>query len=594
MKIQKITDIFVAVLFSLSLLILSIVVYVKYLWPDADFEQIMYTLCDLTPAVIKENSYFMDYILSLLLFIIVWPLGILKLKTRYQFLASILISIITLYLIGYFSYVYLSHSSSTLYEEEYVDPETITYNFPEKKRNLILIYLESFEQNFTSPKHYQTNLIPHLSAMQTADNHSLSYYGLPGTNYSVAALIAGHCGIPQRFTKNTDIWASKFFLPQAVCFPEILTKNDYQTKIIKAADITYTNVDVFAKTHGYQQALGNDELKEKYLYLKEPPYQGTFGGINDRALFDVAKKELAEFDKDKPFMLTLFSLDTHAPLYYKDTQCPQQFGDLRDSYLCTDSIVHDFVEWFKTTPYWQNTTIVITGDHVLGTRIKTKGHPKRGIFNVFLNVPNGITIDNQKEFASFDLAPTILESMGIELKPHAFGLGRSLFSKEKTLAQEQGSSLRANIMKQSAVYAHFNEPKEKRQSIYIPYTLNTELSNKDLTNYTDAYEEIFGQYYLDRLNIELSPAPSSDIEIEMTFNAIIAFGSSINFSINQKEVLNLVIDKTMRQPYKVKFNLKKEDILDNKLQLIFRNNKGLTLATEMGIAPQSFIIRNKD
>ena len=43
-------------------------------------------------------------------------------------------------------------------------------------------------------------------------------------------------------------------------------------------------------------------------------------------------------------------------------------------------------------------------------------------------------------------------------------------------------------------------------------------------------------------------------------------------------------------PYKIEFTVKKELITDNKLQLKFRNNKGVTSAVEMGIAPLTLTV----
>ena len=68
-----------------------------------------------------------------------------------------------------------------------------------------------------------------------------------------------HFYIPLRFIKERDIWSSKYFLPQANCLAEVLKNEGYQTALIKAADITFTNANIFALTHGYNEALGVDE-----------------------------------------------------------------------------------------------------------------------------------------------------------------------------------------------------------------------------------------------------------------------------------------------------------------------------------------------
>ena len=60
-----------------------------------------------------------------------------------------------------------THEKSDLYEQYYVDGRDISLVFPEKKRNLIYIYLESMETTFAdraSGGVMESNLMPELSA----------------------------------------------------------------------------------------------------------------------------------------------------------------------------------------------------------------------------------------------------------------------------------------------------------------------------------------------------------------------------------------------------------------------------------------------
>ncbi|MBP5698383.1 MAG: hypothetical protein J6W96_02505, partial [Alphaproteobacteria bacterium] len=69
---KKIFEIIIFTLFSLALLILSISLYIKFLWPQADYEQIIMTLHDLTPQIISENIFLSDIFGGLATFIILW------------------------------------------------------------------------------------------------------------------------------------------------------------------------------------------------------------------------------------------------------------------------------------------------------------------------------------------------------------------------------------------------------------------------------------------------------------------------------------------------------------------------------------------
>ena len=479
---KKLFDLVILSFLAIATFVFSIYIYVKWMWPNADFEQISMTIKDLTPHVIAANTTTSDYVFGFLFFVIIFPLCYLFLNMWQRLsIASLLVAII-LYTSGYIHYIIYTNSTSTLYENHYVHPDNIDIQFPEKKRNLILIYLESFENNFANEKHYQKNLIPNLSALQKDGEFSNKHHSLTGSDYSIASIVASQCGIPLRFTQERDIWSSKYFLPQATCFAELLKKEGYQTSLVKAADITFTNANIFALTHGYNKALGVDEILADIPTNERSSYIGTFEGVKDRVLLDFAKQKLASFDKDKPFMLTLFSLDTHTPGYFQDQICSHSFNDLRDIFMCSDKTFSEFINWLKESPYWENTTVVILGDHLLPSRIKTIGYPKRGIFNAFLNTPEGLKIDNNKKFSTYDIAPTLLESLDIKLSPRAFGLGRSLFAKDLTLVEKLGASeFKILLRKKSDIYNKFNKPKEKRAYKFVSYTLGSHLGNKYLT-----------------------------------------------------------------------------------------------------------------
>ena len=590
MMFKKALNLLIFALFTFCLLFFSVLLYIKYLWPNADYEQIINTIKDLTFNVIKENTYPSDIFFSLLFFIIIWPLAGLKLSAKQQLFSIFVLIFGALYLSGALTYAYLSRQTSTLYETRYADPEQLKIDFKNKKRNLILIYLESFEENLKEAEHYEQNLIPNLSSYLTDENHSENYHPVLGANYSIAALVATHCAIPLRYAKDRDIWAMRYFMPQAVCFPEILKQNGYQTKIIKAADIRFTYAHIFATTHGYEQALGINELREKYPELNDKKYAGCFGGLSDRTLFEYAKKELSAFSPDKPFLLTLFSLDTHTPSHYIDPQCPQKFHDIRDAYLCTDSIVNEFIGWLKTTPYWQNTTVVILGDHLLPTRMYTKGHPKRRVLNVFLNLPEDLKISSNRNISGLDIAPTLLESVGINLPAHAFGLGRSLFAEEPTLFETFGKDINLKLIQNSEIYNRFRTPKEERKETYLPYNFGQTLTNESILPYTDAYDNVLGTYYLDRVNLLLPETPNADLKVSVTFKSVTDKDAFILFSANEKEVARYTPKPNEQTPYTIEFTVKKELITENKLQLKFRNNKGVTSAMEMGIAPLALTV----
>ncbi len=595
MKILRIITDYATLLFLTAVIIVfSALMSVRYIWPETDYEQLLIMIRDVSIKVIISNSTWKDYLCAILTFAIVYPFCYFYLNTKGRFYMALLFSGLILYFSGFATYHIYSHSTSRLYEEEYIFPEKIKFDFPEKKRNLILIYLESFEHNFSQTEQYGKNLLPNLSSFWKEGNHSLSHQPMYGTDFSIASLVSSHCGIPLRYTYINDIWALKFFLPQAVCFPEILKQNGYQTAIVKAADITFTRVNIFAKTHGYDEALGVDEILQNFPKESHSARLGTFGGVTDETLFTYAKEKLMQFPKDKPFMLTLFSLDTHTPTPHHNPKCQKVFGDIRDVYMCTDKTVYDFVTWLKASPYWENTTVVIMGDHLYPSRIKAKGHPKRGTYNVFLNLPENLQINKNMAFSTFDMAPTILESLGIKFSEKAFGLGRSLFFGPDTLLQRLGrQKLKSQLIKDSNLYKTFNLSTEGRKEEFTPYTPETRLVREDFIKYSDSYEDVLGNYYLDKLSLKLPNSSAQKYTVFLKFRALKTYSNHLTILANGKEIFAYDIDYNTQKPAEISFDIPAKLTKDGKLTLTFRKDTGRLTAAQMGINPIEMILTEK-
>ena len=104
------------------------------------------------------------------------------------------------------NYIYALTQSTKLYEENYVNPKTAKLTFPEKKRNLIYIYLESMENTLASKANggsSETSIIPELEELalkNTSFSNKASGVGgaLPATNtgWTVAGMAAQSAGVP--------------------------------------------------------------------------------------------------------------------------------------------------------------------------------------------------------------------------------------------------------------------------------------------------------------------------------------------------------------------------------------------------------------
>ena len=73
----------------------------------------------------------------------------------------------------------LKKQYSDFVENEYVNPETVKLTFPEKKRNLIYIFLESMEMTYADKENgggFEENCIPELTKLSEENENFSEVY----------------------------------------------------------------------------------------------------------------------------------------------------------------------------------------------------------------------------------------------------------------------------------------------------------------------------------------------------------------------------------------------------------------------------------
>ena len=124
---------------------------------------------------------------------------------------------------------------------------------------------------------------------------------------------------------------------------------------------------------------------------------------------------------------------------------------------CSSSQLDAFVKWIQQQPFYENTTIVISGDHLTMDSDfcnDVSEDYERSVYNVFINLPEGLDTSFEKthnrEFATLDMFPTTLAAMGVTIEGDRLALGVNLFSDEQTLTEQYGrKGLDKELMKKS-------------------------------------------------------------------------------------------------------------------------------------------------
>lgn len=373
--------------------------------------------------------------------------------------------VLTVKSFGIDEYVINQFSSSQIFEDYYVDARDINIEFPEEKQNLIYIYVESLEMTSASKSNggaLEASYIPNLESIalnslnfSNKDNLGGSLQ-ISGTTFTAGAMIAQTAAVPLKvpIDVNTESDYGNSF-PGVYNLGDILLDNGYKNYIMMGSNASFGGRRAYFDYHG-------DYTIYDYKYAKENNWidkdYHVWWGYEDSKLYEFAKTELLKISKDEnPFNFTILTADTHFIDGYLDESCPERYDSkYANSFNCADIMLSNFIKWIEKQNFYENTTIIITGDHLTmqqGFYDNVDSAYDRNVYNAFLNTKATASNSKNRVFSSLDLYPTTLASLGVKIEGERIGLGTNLFSDKKTLEEELGFQfLNDELLKKSFFY----------------------------------------------------------------------------------------------------------------------------------------------
>lgn len=393
---------------------------------------------------------------------------LLPIKNRISVIISLVLSIV-LFLQGAFAvelpqWLFSKTESSSLIEEEYVFPEKTLITFPEKKRNLIYIFMESMETTFMARAMggaMEKNLVPELYRLAGENinfSQNMGVGGWPtttGTSWTIASLVAQTSGLIIT-TDGNEKNPRYGYLPGAVTINDVLHDNGYYQTFMIGSDAAFGNRGLYYTQHKVDRIYDLNTAREDNIV---PNDYYVWWGMEDKYLYKYAKEELTEIaKKDRPFAFSMLTVDTHHVDGYLCSECKNTHNEQYSNVIsCASKQVSEFIAWVKQQDFYENTTIVIVGDHLSmdNEYIKRNISPDytRRVYNCIIN--SAIKTDNTKnrDFSPLDMFPTTLAAMGCKITGERLGLGVNLFSTVPTIMESRGRSyVMAELQKNSPFY----------------------------------------------------------------------------------------------------------------------------------------------
>ena len=464
---------------------LGFLLFLSYRWAVLHFanlnmDEIIYSLS--SPLEGTGTGLISDYILKCVVVSIIITVAeifagiFLRKKSWYKYITYggiAVVSALTIFtvisfwkLVDFGNYIKNKNVETDFYEKNYIDPSNVDITFPEKKRNLIFIYMESMEISFAnhedgggSNEEYIPELVKLAQENEDFSGSSLKLdggYSFPGTTWTMGGIVATTAGLPLDVDiDDNEMGNQTVFFPNLKTLGDILHEQGYTQVFECGSDATFGGRRLWFSNHGDYSILDYDEAKEEGLI---PDDYDVYWGFEDAKLFEFAKKKITELAaKDEPFNYTMLTIDTHNPSGYTCEDCEDDFHNKYENVLhCSSKRVADFVAWVQQQDFYDNTTIVITGDHPsMVPSIKTYLDDDyiRRTYTCYIN--SAITpqsADATREFSTFDGFPTTLAALGADIKGNRLGLGTNLFSNTQTLTEKYGYEQEKEYLSQKSSY----------------------------------------------------------------------------------------------------------------------------------------------
>ena len=364
---------------------------------------------------------------------------------------------------------------SSFIEDHYVDPQETKITFPEKKRNLIYLYLESMETTYSDEENggaFPENVIPELTELSMEGDNFGGNSGilngghvLPGSTYTMAGLFTQASGLPlkvdlgEEFTDTRGSFnkmnTQDSFFSGVTTIGDLLKEEGYNQTFMMGSDATFGGRRLYLKEHGDYEICDYKWAIEQGLIPKD---YYVFWGYEDEKLFEYAKEKVTQLaQQDKPFNFSLLTVDTHFEDGYRCDLCREDFpgNQYANAMACSSRQVTEFIRWIQQQDFYEDTTIVLNGDHLTMDSdfcINVPASYDRRTYTAYLNAAcEPADPDRVRQYTTLDNMPTTLAAMGVTIEGDRLGLGTNLYGTQDTLLEQYGlEDLSSQMSKKSS------------------------------------------------------------------------------------------------------------------------------------------------
>jgi phosphoglycerol transferase MdoB-like AlkP superfamily enzyme len=227
--------------------------------------------------------------------------------------------------------------------------------------NVIFIIWESFTEKAIHISINNREVTPRFNGLKKEGIFFSNVYASGDrTNKGIPAILSGYPAMP-----NTTIIHSPGKSEKLQVLSKLFKLREYYTPFFYGGEPEFANIKSYLLHGGFDPIIGKSDFASKDMNSK----WGAHDGVVMNRVFenlDAAKK---------PFFATWLTLTSHEPFetpvssVFKGNDNTTKF---LNSLHYTDGVIGDFIDKCSKQSWWNNTVIIITGDH---------GHPLPGTGN---------------------------------------------------------------------------------------------------------------------------------------------------------------------------------------------------------------------
>jgi len=291
-------------------------------------------------------------------------------------------------------------------------PKIINNPPKEKKKNVILIMVESLSAEYMGIYGNKKNLTPYLDKLT---QKSLFFNNLFATGTrTVRGMEAVTLSVPP--TAGRSI-VKRPINNSLDSIGDVFSDNGYENRFIYAGHGYFDNMNNFFSKNGFSIV---DRLDFKD---DEVTFSNAWGVCDEDLLNKVSQEADKSFKAKKPFFSFVMTTSNHRPYTYPDNKIDIPSHTGRDGAVkYTDFAIGKFLEKAKTKPWFKDTIFVIIADHNGGSAGKNALPLYRYKIPLIIYSPSNIKPQTITKLSSqIDTMPTLFNLLGISYKKKFYG-----------------------------------------------------------------------------------------------------------------------------------------------------------------------------